>query len=74
MNVYRPLIIFNVTHSITILADGCTNFRKFLVEGTEPNLKKINQYVESLLMLVLTRRLCRTNSRRIGPSTLSPEG
>jgi len=52
MNVYKPLIIFNVTHSITILSDGCTNFRKFLVEGTKPNLKKINEYVERSLMLV----------------------
>ena len=52
MNVYKPLIIFNVTHSITILTDSCTNFRKFLVEGTKPNLKKINHYVEESLMLV----------------------
>ena len=52
MNVYKPLIIFNVTHSITILADGCTNFRKFLIEGTKPNLKKINEYVDRSLMLV----------------------
>ena len=52
MNVYKPLIIFNVTHSITIMTDSCTNFRKFLVEGTEPNLKKIHQYVEESLMLV----------------------
>jgi fumarate hydratase class II len=52
MNVYKPLIIFNVTHSITIMTDGCTNFRKFLVEGAEPNLKKINEYVERSLMLV----------------------
>src|ERR1700747_2908367 len=52
MNVYKPLIIFNVIHSITIMADGCTNFRKFLVEGTKPNLKKINEYVERSLMLV----------------------
>src|SRR4029077_18299671 len=52
MNVYKPLIIFNVTHSITILTDSCTNFRRFLVEGTRPNLKKINQYVEESLMLV----------------------
>jgi fumarate hydratase, class II len=52
MNVYKPLMIFNVTHSITLLADGCTNFRKFLVEGTQPNLKKINEYVERSLMLV----------------------
>jgi len=52
MNVYKPLMIFNITHSITLLADGCTNFRKFLVEGTRPNLKKINEYVERSLMLV----------------------
>jgi len=52
MNVYKPLIIFNVTHSVTIMTDGCTNFRKFLVEGTKPNLKKINEYVERSLMLV----------------------
>ena len=52
MNVYKPLIIFNITHSITILTDGCTNFGKFLVEGTKPNLKKINEYVDRSLMLV----------------------
>ncbi len=52
MNVYKPLMIFNITHSITIMADGCTNFRKFLVEGTKPNLKKINEDVERSLMLV----------------------
>ena len=52
MNVYKPLIIINITDSITILTDGCTNFRKFLVEGTKPNLKKISEYVERSLMLV----------------------
>jgi fumarate hydratase, class II len=52
MNVYKPLIIFNVTHSITILTDGCTNFRKFLVEGTKPNEKKIKEHVDRSLMLV----------------------
>jgi fumarate hydratase class II len=52
MNVYKPLIIQNVMHSVTILTDGCTNFRRFLVEGTKPNLKKIADYVERSLMLV----------------------
>ena len=52
MNVYKPLIIFNVAHSIAILADGCTNFQMFLVEGTKPNLKKIEEYVSRSLMLV----------------------
>ncbi|OFW98687.1 MAG: fumarate hydratase, class II [Alphaproteobacteria bacterium RIFCSPHIGHO2_12_FULL_66_14] len=52
MNVYKPLMIFNITHSITLMTDGCTNFRKFLVEGTKPNLKKIKEYVDRSLMLV----------------------
>jgi len=52
MNVYKPLMIFNIARSIAIMADGCTNFRKFLVEGTTPNLKKIHEYVERSLMLV----------------------
>ncbi len=52
MNVYKPLIIFNIAHSITIMTDGCVNFRKFLVEGVKPNLKKIKEYVERSLMLV----------------------
>jgi fumarate hydratase class II len=52
MNVYKPLMIFSITHSIAILTDGCTNFRKFLVEGTTPNRKKIEEYVDRSLMLV----------------------
>jgi fumarate hydratase, class II len=52
MNVYKPLMISNITQSIAIMSDGCTNFRKFLVEGTRPNLKKISEYVERSLMLV----------------------
>ena len=52
MNVYKPLIIANITQSITLLTDGCTNFRKFLIEGTRPNLKKIAEYVDRSLMLV----------------------
>ena len=52
MNVYKPLMIFNITHSITLLTDGCANFRKFLIEGTKPNLKKIKEYLDHSLMLV----------------------
>jgi fumarate hydratase, class II len=52
MNVYKPLLIANLAQSITLLSDGCTNFRKFLVEGTQPNRKKIAEYVHHSLMLV----------------------
>ena len=52
MNVYKPVMIFNITNSIAIATDGCTNFRRFLVEGTRPNVKKITEYVDRSLMLV----------------------
>jgi fumarate hydratase, class II len=52
MNVYKPLMINNIMHSITIMSDGCDNFRKFLIVGTKPNLKKIKEDVERSLMLV----------------------
>jgi len=52
MNVYKPLIIFNVINSITLLSDTCTNFRKYLIEGTRPNLKKLKDDVDRSLMLV----------------------
>ena len=52
MNVYKPLMIYNIAHSITLMTDGCDNFRKYLIEGTKPNLKKIKEYVERSLMLV----------------------
>lgn len=52
MNVYKPLMIFNIAHSIRILTDGCHNFRQFLIEGTQPNLKKIKEYLDNSLMLV----------------------
>jgi fumarate hydratase, class II len=52
MNVYKPLIIANLTHSITIMTDGCANFCRFLVEGTKPNLDQIKMYVNRSLMLV----------------------
>ena len=52
MNVYKPLMIYNIAHSITLMTDGCDNFRKYLIEGTRPNLKKIKEYVERSLMLV----------------------
>ena len=52
MNVYKPLIIANVMQSVRILTDGCHNFRTFLIQGTEPNLKQIDRFVQQSLMLV----------------------
>jgi fumarate hydratase class II len=52
MNVYKPLLIFNITKSVRMMTDGCANFRKFLVDGAQPNLRQISNFVERSLMLV----------------------
>ncbi len=52
MNVFKPLLIHNVAQSIAILSDGTTSFRKYLIEGAEPNRKKLAEDVERSLMLV----------------------
>jgi fumarate hydratase class II len=52
MNVYKPLLIFNIMKSVRIMTDGCTNFRTFLVEGAEPNHKQIDSFLQRSLMLV----------------------
>ena len=52
MNVYKPLLIFNIMKSVRIMTDGCTNFRTFLVAGAEPNHKQIDAFLQRSLMLV----------------------
>ena len=52
LNAMRPVIINNVLHSISILADGCDRFREFSVEGTEIIREKIESYVAGSVMLV----------------------
>ncbi len=52
MNVYKPLIIYNLIQSIKILSDAMVNFTKFLLIGTKPNLKKIDRFLNESLMLV----------------------
>jgi fumarate hydratase class II len=51
MNAYKPLIIHNITKSIRLLTDGMSNFRKFLVEGMEPDRERIAELVDRSLML-----------------------
>ncbi len=52
LNVYKPLIIFNVIQSIKLLADACHNFTDFLVVGLQPDRERINAYLHRSLMLV----------------------
>ncbi|MFI5330441.1 MAG: class II fumarate hydratase [Desulfobaccales bacterium] len=52
LNVYKPLIIFNVSQSLKLLADACHNFTDFLVAGLKPNREQIDAYLHRSLMLV----------------------
>lgn len=52
MNVYKPLIIHNIMHSIRIMSDGCRNFSLYLVKDMKPNLKQLRSFLDRSLMLV----------------------
>ncbi|GAN55719.1 class II fumarate hydratase [Tanticharoenia sakaeratensis] len=52
LNAMRPIIINNVLHSTTILADGMEKFRSYSVEGTDLNRARIASFIDRSLMLV----------------------
>ncbi len=52
LNVFKPVIIMNVLHSIGILADSCNAFQKYCVQDIHPNLDKIQYNLRNSLMLV----------------------
>ena len=59
LNVFKPVMIRNLLHSARLLADACRSFRRFCIEGLEPNRERIEELVRSSLMLVtaLTPRI-----------------
>jgi fumarate hydratase class II len=52
LNVFKPVMIYNFLHSVTLLADACHGFVEFMVKGIEVNKDKIEWYVKNSLMLV----------------------
>ncbi len=52
LNVFKPVIIFNMLHSINLLTDTCDAFQKYCVAGLGVNQRKIDSYLEHSLMLV----------------------
>ena len=52
LNVFKPVIIYNFLHSVTLIADACKGFVEFMVSGIEVNRDKIDCYVKNSLMLV----------------------
>ncbi len=52
LNVFKPVMVFNLINSALLLADACESFRKHLVEGLKANRDRITEHVENSLMLV----------------------
>ncbi|WP_269608839.1 class II fumarate hydratase [Prochlorococcus marinus] len=52
MNVYKPLIGYNILKSINLIQNSCKSCRKNMIEGIQPNKAKIKQYLDNSLMLV----------------------
>jgi len=52
LNVFKPLIVFNVLNSIRLLADACDSFTDHCVVGIEANTQQIKKHLEHSLMLV----------------------
>ena len=52
LNVFKPVLIHNFLHSVTLLTDACHGFVDYMVRGIELNRAKIDAYVRDSLMLV----------------------
>lgn len=52
LNVFKPLMIHNFLHSVTLLSDASISFTKYMIKGLVANEKQLNDYVSRSLMLV----------------------
>lgn len=52
LNVFKPVIIYNVLQSIKLISDSCDSFVEHCVNGIEANVINIGKHVENSLMLV----------------------
>ena len=52
LNVFKPVMIFNLLNSVRLLADACVSFNEHCAVGIEPNRPAIDAYLQNSLMLV----------------------
>ncbi|WP_413288235.1 class II fumarate hydratase [Bdellovibrio sp. HCB337] len=52
LNVFKPVIVFNVLNSIRLIADACESFTDHCVVGIEANKQQIKKHLDNSLMLV----------------------
>jgi fumarate hydratase class II len=52
LNVFKPVMIYNFLHSVTLIADACHGYVEYMVKGIEVDRQKVDYYVKNSLMLV----------------------
>jgi fumarate hydratase, class II len=52
LNVFKPLIVFNVLNSVRLLGDACESFTEHCILGIKANREQIQKHLSSSLMLV----------------------
>ena len=52
LNVYKPVIIYNFLHSVTLITDACHGYVEYMIKGIEVDRAKVEWYVKNSLMLV----------------------
>ena len=72
LNVFKPLIAYNIIQSIDILSDSVKNFSLYCVNGIKANKKKIKEHLDNSLMLVtaLAPKIGYDNAAKIAKSAL----
>ena len=72
LNVFKPLIGYNILQSIDILADSVKNFSMFCVKGIKANKKRIKEHLDNSLMLVtaLAPKIGYDNAAKIAKKAL----
>jgi fumarate hydratase, class II len=52
LNVYKPVIIYNFLHSVTLITDACYGYVEYMIKGIEVDRAKVGHHVQNSLMLV----------------------
>jgi fumarate hydratase class II len=52
LNVFKPVIVFNVLNSVRLLGDACLSFKENCVDGIQANKVQIEKHLNNSLMLV----------------------
>ena len=72
LNVFKPLMAYNVLQSIDIMADSVKNFSLYCVKGIKADKKKIKEHLDNSLMLVtaLVPKIGYDNAAKIAKKAL----